>query len=88
MAGARGRTALHLAATRGLAEITKVLLSHKADPNAQDAAGNTPLHMAAVCGSTAVTRVLLEAGASRTLRNKAGSTAYDDGTHKLKVLII
>jgi S1-C subfamily serine protease len=41
-----GRTALHLAATQGQAELARYLLSRDADVNARDALGRTPLMLA------------------------------------------
>ena len=42
---ARGRTPLHLAATTGNETICKMLISHRADPQAEDADGKTPLEV-------------------------------------------
>jgi ankyrin repeat protein len=50
--GAGGRTALHVAASRGDAELVALLVSRGADPDARDASGATPLQLAARRGST------------------------------------
>uniref|UniRef100_A0A1A7Y1X8 Retinoic acid induced 14 n=1 Tax=Iconisemion striatum TaxID=60296 RepID=A0A1A7Y1X8_9TELE len=42
-----GKSALHVAAARGLTECLAVILSHGADLSVTDAAGFTPLHLAA-----------------------------------------
>lgn len=76
--GRRGsRTSLHVAATRGHADILEFLLATKADPNVQDEAGTTPLHFAAEMGNARVARVLLAAGADASLKNGFGRMAAD-----------
>lgn len=58
------RTPLHLAAERGNAEITALLLAHGAEVNARDEGDNaTPLHWAAGEGHLEPVRLLVEAGA-------------------------
>ncbi|GFS25819.1 ankyrin repeat and protein kinase domain-containing protein 1 [Elysia marginata] len=46
-----------------------LLLSHKADVNAQTRRGDTPLHLAAYRGFPSISRCLVEAGADLTLKN-------------------
>jgi DNA-binding transcriptional regulator YdaS (Cro superfamily) len=59
-----GKTALHLAAAGGHAEVVDVLLSAAANVAARDAAfGSTPLHVAAPQGHAAVVGKLILAGA-------------------------
>lgn len=55
------RTALHLAASDGRAEVTQFLLSHCADPNAVDRFGNTPLDDAKRNGCKKTIKVIEEA---------------------------
>ena len=58
------QTPLFKAAERGDAEIVKILLEHKADPNVRDTFyGATPLYWAADKGHTEVVRALINAGA-------------------------
>lgn len=59
----RGETALHMAAIRGDAHMTKNLISQGAEVNVQDFAGWTPLHEACNHGYYDVAKVLLKAGA-------------------------
>lgn len=46
-----------------------LLLTHGADPNAQDVSGNTPLHYASAYGELMVIRTLLNHGANPVVRN-------------------
>jgi ankyrin repeat protein len=55
---------LHVAARRGRVVISKELLSHGADPNAENLAGATPLRVALGEGKTQVAQVLAEKGAA------------------------
>lgn len=57
-----GRTALHLAAARGDAEIVQILLAAGADAAARDASGRLPIDLAK---NTEVVRVLKAAGEKR-----------------------
>jgi len=72
-----GNTPLHFAASRGCAEVARLLLEHGADPNAQDINGWTPLHDAAYWGHVDVVRLLLERGADPSIRNRDGKTPLD-----------
>lgn len=42
-------TALHFAADKGFDAITKILMEHGANVNAQDDSGHTPLMYAIIC---------------------------------------
>ncbi|KAF2984667.1 hypothetical protein EK904_012588 [Melospiza melodia maxima] len=42
-----GKTAFHLAATKGHAECLRIMVTHGADVTAQDGAGHSALHLAA-----------------------------------------
>ncbi|MGH0179506.1 UNVERIFIED_CONTAM: hypothetical protein FKN15_001612 [Acipenser sinensis] len=58
----------------GHKELVKVLLEHKANPNAATTAGHTPLHIAAREGHVATIHVLLDAEAQQTRMTKKGFT--------------
>ncbi|KAI8463004.1 MAG: hypothetical protein J3K34DRAFT_159942, partial [Monoraphidium minutum] len=76
--GAEQRTALHLAAAEGDANMLRLLLQHGADVAAMDAAGEVPLIVAARQGHLAVVRELLAGPGRRGLlrsMSKDGSTA-------------
>lgn len=76
--GARGsKSPVHSAATRGRAEVLRVLLQSRVDPNALDDGGNTPLHLAADLGHARAVQVMLEGGADKTVRNNFGKTPVD-----------
>ena len=55
-----GRTALHIAATRGTVDMMKLLISRGADVHAKDRGGNTPLHH---CGHSSAIYCLKANGA-------------------------
>ena len=65
-----GRTALHLAAFNGHADIVEALLRHGADVNAKDKDGYTALHWAATLGHAEV------AGRMSTLRTRTAIQLY------------
>lgn len=61
---AQGKTALHIAATKDLADIAAVLLARGATVDLADRDGDTALHLAVKSGSTAILPVLAQYGAS------------------------
>ncbi|MFI0448312.1 ankyrin repeat domain-containing protein [Actinomadura sp. 6N118] len=67
---------LSVAATRGNAEMVRLLLSYGADVNVRDSGGGTPLIWACNGEHLDCARALLQAGADPTLRNNDGYTAY------------
>lgn len=69
-----GRSALHIAARKGLEHIVALLLSNNADPGIRDPDGWTPLHHACFNGKSAVVRVLLDHGAAVDVRGSGGLT--------------
>jgi ankyrin repeat protein len=71
----RGFTPLILAVYNDAPDVTELLLSSGADPDAQDAAGNTALMGVCFKGYPALFHRLLEAGASVHIRNGNGATA-------------
>lgn len=74
-----GRTALHLAASAGRADIVKALLASpvgRKELNAPDAAGCTPLQRAAADGHEEVVKILLENGAQVDKQDTVVSIVY------------
>ncbi|KAM6584503.1 hypothetical protein CsatB_011505 [Cannabis sativa] len=58
-----GRTALHIASSKGSTNCVLLLLDHGADPNSKDSEGNVPLWEAIQGGHDHVAKLLLENGA-------------------------
>jgi ankyrin repeat protein len=78
-------TALHAGASRGGAEIVKMLLEAGADPDAKQERGFVPLHSAAANGNAAVVELLLLHGAHADAKADDGKTPADmaaEGGHK------
>ncbi len=78
-------TALHAGATRGDAEIVRMLLEAGADPNARQEGGFVPLHSAAANGNAPVVELLLKHGARADAKTDDGKTPADtaaDRGHK------
>ena len=63
---------LHVAASKGHADIAAYLLARGAEPDAKDALGNTPLHLAAAKGHAETVEALLAGGAAPAVANAAG----------------
>lgn len=70
----RGRTALHVAARKGKAELIPLLIAAHADRDLQDSDGWTALHHAAFNGQDAVVHELIRAGATPDIRGRSGFT--------------
>jgi uncharacterized protein len=70
-------TALHAGASRGGAEIVKMLLEAGADPNVKQERGFVPLHSAAANGNVAVVELLLKHGAHAGAKADDGKTPAD-----------
>lgn len=78
-------TSMHAGATRGDAEIVKILLEAGADPNARQERGFVPLHSAAANGNVPVVQLLLQHGARADAKADDGKTPADmaaDRGHK------
>ncbi|KAJ4843481.1 RAC-alpha serine/threonine-protein kinase [Turnera subulata] len=59
-----GRSAMHIAASKGFENCVLLLLDYGADPNSRDSDGNVPLWEAMLAGHPEVAKLLLENGAS------------------------
>ena len=70
------QTVLIAAASRGDAEMIKLLLANGAEVDARSASGWTALMRACNAGNYDCARLLLDAGADSTIRNAEGYTAY------------
>ena len=68
------RTPLHYAAREGAVEMGMLLLTHRAEVDAQDHDGESPLHYAALRGHEAFVRLLLAHGANPETREAYGRT--------------
>jgi len=72
----RGRTALHIAARKGYANLVPPLVRVRADIDSQDIDGWTPLHHAAFNGMDEVFICLIEASCDMTLQDRNGLTPW------------
>lgn len=72
-----GRTPLHIAAQKDLADIAALLLQRNADANAIDNEGNTPLHLALSHDAGATTTLLARNGADIFAMNQVGLAPVD-----------
>jgi len=73
-----GRTALHLAAGDGQAEIVELLLRADASPHVRNVKGRQPLHEACTVGHASVVQALLSGGADE------GAKIEGEGIHHKK----
>jgi hypothetical protein len=84
-------TALHAGATRGDAEIVRMLLEAGADANARQERGFVPLHSAAANGNAPVVQLLLKHGAHVDAKADDGKTpadtAADRGHEEIKEML-
>lgn len=85
-----GRTALHLAASKGYEDIVKFLIKEGADVNCVDKFGNTPLLEAVMSGHNGIASVLVKEGASLDLQDSGNylcKVVANEGTALLKRLL-
>ncbi|NWS10958.1 RAI14 protein, partial [Pachyramphus minor] len=70
-----GKTAFHLAATKGHAECLRIMVTHGADVTAQDGAGHSALHLAAKNSHPDCIRRLLQSKCPADSTDNSGKTA-------------
>lgn len=85
-ADSKGRTALHIACSRGHVETVKVLLQYGADTECRDSVGNTPLHLAACTSNIPIITLLLKAGANVEVLDRRGCSPLHLAQSRLRVL--
>lgn len=81
-----GRSALHIAASKGYTEVVEILLDQGADPNQNDILRNTPLHLAACTCNLSIISLLLKAGADVTKMDLYGKNPLQLAKSKLQLL--
>ncbi|XP_066195708.1 ankycorbin isoform X2 [Sylvia atricapilla] len=70
-----GKTAFHLAATKGHAECLRIMVTHGADVTAQDGAGHSALHLAAKNSHPDCIKKLLQSKCPADSTDNSGKTA-------------
>ncbi|KAF1670182.1 Ankycorbin, partial [Pygoscelis papua] len=70
-----GKTAFHLAATKGHAECLRIMVTHGADVTAQDGAGHSALHLAAKNSHPDCIKMLLQSKCPADSTDNSGKTA-------------
>ncbi|NWV59131.1 RAI14 protein, partial [Malurus elegans] len=70
-----GKTAFHLAATKGHAECLRIMVTHGADVTAQDGAGHSALHLAAKNSHSDCVKRLLQSKCPADCTDNSGKTA-------------
>ncbi|XP_068278364.1 ankycorbin isoform X3 [Nyctibius grandis] len=70
-----GKTAFHLAATKGHAECLRIMVTHGADVTAQDGAGHSALHLAAKNSHPDCIKRLLQSKCAADSTDNSGKTA-------------
>jgi ankyrin repeat protein len=83
-----GMTALHWAVHHDDVDTTKLLLSSRADPNAQNRYGVTPLSLACTNGNAAIITLLLDAGADANTPLRGGETPLMTAARTGKLLAV
>lgn len=80
------RSALHIAASKGYAEIVDLLLRFGANPNKHDCLQNTPLHLAACTTNMRIVTLLINGGADLKSLNQHGRNPLQLAESKLQIL--
>lgn len=75
-------SALDAAVAGSHAEVVRVLLAARGDPNARSEGNYTPLHKAAAHGDAEIVRLLLDAGADPHAARDGGHCPIDDAREK------
>ncbi|NWX24291.1 RAI14 protein, partial [Aegotheles bennettii] len=70
-----GKTAFHLAATKGHAECLRIMVTHGADVATQDGAGHSALHLAAKNSHSDCIKRLLQSKCPADITDNSGKTA-------------
>ena len=70
-------TPLHYAAQQGNMELSRILISKKADVNAQNMKGMTALHLAVAQVQRDLCSILINAGAKVDIKDRDGKTPLD-----------
>lgn len=70
----KGRTPLHISASRGRSAAVKLLIEKGAQLNAADKDGRTPLFLAVDSGDVESVKLLVTAGADRSIADRSGVT--------------
>ncbi|KRT84585.1 Ankyrin repeat-containing protein, partial [Oryctes borbonicus] len=80
------RSALHIAASRGYADIVEMLLKNGADANKRDIIRNTPLHLAACTNNLKIITLLINGGANIRSLDLHGRNPLQLADSKLQLL--
>jgi uncharacterized protein len=75
-------TALDAAVAANHADVVRILLAARGDPNARSEGNYTSLHKAAAHGNLEIVRMLLDAGADPKATRDGGHTPLDDAREK------
>ncbi|KAL3500389.1 hypothetical protein ACH5RR_039482 [Cinchona calisaya] len=81
-----GRTALHIAASKGTIECVLLLLDYGADPNRKDSDGNVPLWDAILGNHEAVIKLLIDNGANLSSGDVGGFACFAVEQNNIELL--
>ena len=82
-----GKTCLHISVAAQLAEIVRLLLANKADPNVLDTKdGRSPLYLASTSGNFDIARILLEGSADPNFTEDVPALHVAAGYNRLKMV--